>query len=111
MRVASREANQVSASVPTSSTASTMSNSRTNARLRSASTRLVVSSTTTAPRTWSPTQTGCAADTITARPSDVGRRSVVRMPVSAPSTSRPCSGPRAAASSAKSSDGWVSTRA
>ncbi len=71
MRVASREANHVSASVPTSSTASTMSNSRSNARLRSATTRLVVSSTTTAPRTWSPTQTGCAADTMTARVVDI----------------------------------------
>ena len=84
MREDSRDANSVSAVDPTSSTASTMLNSRSNARLRSARIALVVSSTSTAPRTSSPTQIGCAAVTITARPSGVVRRSTVRMPASAP---------------------------
>ena len=86
-----------------------MVNSRSKARLRSASTELAVSSTITAPRTSSPTQIGCAAETITARPSGVGRRSVVRMPASAPATSRASCSVVPALSSAKFSVGWVST--
>ena len=54
MRDDSQVAYAVSASEPTSSTASTMLNRRSNARLRSASTALPVSSATTTPRTWSP---------------------------------------------------------
>ena len=64
MRADSRDAYSVEATEPTSSVASTIENSRSNARLRSASTAFVVSSTMTAPRTWSPTQIGCAAETI-----------------------------------------------
>ncbi len=105
MREESHVAYSVSASEPTSSTASTMLNSRSNARLRCASTALPVSSTITAPFTESPTQIGCAALTTTAFASDVGRRSVVRMPASAPSTSRPPGVPLSAASSVKSSLG------
>jgi hypothetical protein len=109
MRAVSREANSVSAVDPTSSAARTMLNSRSNARLRSAVIELVVSSTSTAPRTLSPTQIGCAAVTITARPSGVVRRSTVRMPASAPVTSRASPSVRPAASSSKSSVGCCST--
>jgi hypothetical protein len=80
-----------------------MLKSRSNARLRCASTALPVCSAITTPRTSSPTHTGCAALTIIALPSDVGLRSVVRMPASAPSTSRPRGAPCVAASSSKSS--------
>jgi hypothetical protein len=51
MRAVKRDAYRVSATDPMSSAASTILNRRSNARLRSASTALVVSSTITAPLT------------------------------------------------------------
>ena len=111
MRDDSLDANTASAAAPSSVSPSTSVNSRSNARLRCASTALVVSSTTTAPSTESPAHTGCAAATMPTRPSRDVRRSTVRMPASARSTSRANGSGRPRKSSLKSSVGCASRSA
>ena len=64
-------------------------NSFSNARFRRARISFVVSSTSTAPRTWSSIQTGCAAESTTARESGVTRQRVASLPASAFSISGP----------------------
>jgi hypothetical protein len=59
------------------------------ARFRTARMSFVVSSTTTAPLTWSSTQTGWAAESTTACESGVRRHRVLASPARALSTSGP----------------------